>query len=253
MPKIITALTLLLAILLFPPATLALISNNAVPGDTTYPLKRGLEDVIYAVASLNPTTRAFFAAARSDRRFEEIKTLVSSGRSVKDSLQELVIQTDIAVKQIQKVEDPQKKKELIANLKQSIEKYDQGLTQMQKSYEKYQPQPTAAPVPISVTSPTPSTTPAPVVSPPSEAVNIEDTREDLEEIKKELEEEKQSFDMGKEILHKDDEKEKDSKKEKSDKDKEEGSNDKKTDKEGKNDDKQGNKKEDSKTGKKSDN
>lgn len=229
MPKIIIVLTLLFAILLFPPASLALISNNAVPGDATYPVKRGLEDVIYAMASLNPTTRAWFASARSDRRFEEIKILVTSGRSAKDSLQELILQTDIAVKQIQKVEDPQKKKELIANLQESIEKYDQGLTQIQKSYEKYQPQPTAAPVPISVTSPTPS----PVVSPPPEVVDIEDTREDLEEIKEELEEEKEILEMEKGGLLQEDEKEKDSKKEKSDKDKEkkEENDDKKTDKE----------------------
>lgn len=250
MPKIITVLTLLLAILLFPPASLALISNNAVPGDAAYPLKRGLENVIYVIASLNPITRAWFSAARSDRRFEEIKILVTSGRSAKDSLQELVLQTDIAVKQIQKVEDPQKKKELIANLQQSIDKYDQGLLEIKKSYGVTKP---SAPDSVTPPSPTPSpiSSPSPVASPPPEVIDIEDTREDLEEIKEELEEEKEVLDMGKEILQKEDEKEKDSKKEKSDKDKDksgkrEEDSDKKTDKEG-------DKKEDPKTGKKSGN
>lgn len=222
MTRVLSVAVLILVVALFPPATLALISNNAVPGDGTYPVKRGLEDVIYKIASLNPTTRAWFAAARSDRRFEEIKILLTSGRSAKDSLNELVTQTDIAVKQIQKVEDPQKKKELIVNLKQSIEKYDQGLLEIKKSYEEPSkavlppqvpspaPQVTETPPPALLTTPSPTPlllpSPTPVISPPPEVVDIEETREDLEEIKKELEEEKELLEMEKVRLHQKDDK-----------------------------------------------
>ena len=69
MIRLLSILTIILAIILFPPATLAVLSNNAVPGDAAYPIKRTLEDVIYAAASINPTSKAWFSAARSDRRY----------------------------------------------------------------------------------------------------------------------------------------------------------------------------------------
>jgi len=39
--KLLSIICLVLAIVLFPPAALALVSNNAVPGDATYPIKSG--------------------------------------------------------------------------------------------------------------------------------------------------------------------------------------------------------------------
>lgn len=136
--KLLSIISLILVLVLFPPAALALISNNAVPGQATYPIKRGLEDVIYAVASLNSTTKAWFSAARSDRRFTEVKTLLAQGKVADQSLQELVTQTQTAAIQISEVQDPVRKQELINNLSESIQKYNQGLTQAD--------QPTAQPI-----------------------------------------------------------------------------------------------------------
>ena len=151
--KLLTIISLILALVLFPPAALAVISNNAVPGDTTYPIKRSLEDIIFAIASISPISKAWFAAARSDRRFIEIKTLFAQGKSVDQSLQDLVSQTQIAAEQISKVEDPVKKQELIKNLSSNIQKYTQGLNSEQQTI------PPATPGPISV-----SKTSSPVVS-----------------------------------------------------------------------------------------
>ena len=61
MIRLLSIITLILSIVLFPPASLALISNNAVPGDSIYPIKRFLEDGIYAVASITPGTKAWFS------------------------------------------------------------------------------------------------------------------------------------------------------------------------------------------------
>ena len=59
MIKLLSIICLVLAIVLFPPAALALVSNNAVPGDATYPIKRALEVAIQptpvAVSSSAPT------------------------------------------------------------------------------------------------------------------------------------------------------------------------------------------------------
>lgn len=133
MVKLFSIISLVLAIVLFPPAALALVSNNAVPGDATYPIKRALEDGIFAVASLNPTTKAWFAAARSDRRFKEFTTLVAQGKKGGETLNELVEQTQVAANQIAQVNDEGQKQQLIEQLSQSIKKYDLGLQQVSSS------------------------------------------------------------------------------------------------------------------------
>ncbi len=129
MVKLLSTISLVLAIILFPPAVLAVVSNNAVPGDLTYPIKRGLENVIYAAASVNPTTKAWFAGARSDRRYEEVSALLAQGKTVDQSLNELVEQTQVVATQINQVSDPVQKQKLIAKLSDSITKYDAGLAQ----------------------------------------------------------------------------------------------------------------------------
>lgn len=130
MARLLTIISLVLAVLLFPPAALALISNNAVPGDRTYPIKRGLEDVIFSIASINPVTKAMFSAARSDRRFQELNVLVTQGKQTRETLNELVEQTQTTADQIKKVTDQTEKEKLVQQLSASIEKYDKGLEKL---------------------------------------------------------------------------------------------------------------------------
>lgn len=182
MTKLLATLSLVVVLVLFPPATMAVVSNNAVPGDVTYPVKRGLEDVIYAVASLNPVTKAWFAKARSDRRFQEITVLLTQGKEVSKTLNELVEQTRAAVNQIDRVSDLTQKGKLIRQLSDSITKYDQGLSQVP------QPRPQASPtVQPSVSTQTPIPVPS-IVPTPTPDPELERTREELEKIKKRLEE-----------------------------------------------------------------
>lgn len=182
MTRLLGVIILVLALVFFPPAALAVVSNNAVPGDSTYPIKRGLEDVIYAVASLNPNTKALFAKARSDRRFQEITVLLTQGKQVSKTLNELLEQTRAAADQIDRVSNLTQKGKLISQLSDSITKYDQGLSQVP------QPRPQASPtVQPSVSTQTP--TPAPSIAPnPTPNPELERTREELEKIRKRLEE-----------------------------------------------------------------
>lgn len=165
MAKLLTIISLILALLLFPPAALALISNNAVPGDRTYPIKRGLEDVIFSVASINPVSKAWFSAARSDRRFREINILVTNGKKADQTLSELVTQTQTTADQIASVSDQTQKEKLVEQLSQSIDKYDKGLEQLsnQPTTNPTSPtsNPTAQPTSIPITSAIPSSTPRP--------------------------------------------------------------------------------------------
>lgn len=169
MARIIGVLTLALMILLFPPATLALISNNAIPGDATYPIKRILEAGILKMLSVNPTTVAWFTVKRSERRFAEATTLLSAGKrdqTVRVTLNELVGHTDQAAKEIAKVDDPGRKKQLVNELKQSINKYQVRLEAEKEKIktEQYQT-PTGQPSPSVTPEPTPTS--QPVYSTPS--------------------------------------------------------------------------------------
>lgn len=190
MAKILSIVILVLVVALFPPAALALVSNNAVPGDATYPIKRGLENVIYAIASLNPNTKAMFAKARSDRRFQEITVLLTQGKQATQTLNELVAQTQTAADQINQVSDLNDKKQLINKLKDSITKYDQGLSKISQTKTKEEPlSPSATIAPQPVVTPRLTTTPAP--NPPSN--DIDKTLEELERIRKELELQRQEL------------------------------------------------------------
>ena len=163
MVRLFTVISLILALVLFPPATLALISNNAVPGDATYPIKRSLEDIIFAIASANPVSKAWFAAARSDRRFKELKTLVAQGKKTSETLNELVEQTNVAASQIALVTNSTEKAKLIEQLSQSIDKYDQALIQFTPPTVASESQPAAstsiADNSVVTTNPAPQDTP----------------------------------------------------------------------------------------------
>lgn len=249
--------------MLFPPAALALVSNNAIPGDATYPIKRGLENVIYSVASINSTTKAWFAKARSDRRFQEIKILITQGKKTSETLSELVEQTQVAASQIEKIADSVEKEKFISQLSDSITKYNQGLSQISESPASLsnpilspssvpspaiiptvslKPQPlisskptpisnqTSTPTPNSSSSPSPSSTPSPS---PIGQNDIDKTRDQLDKIKEKLEQQKQKqkedHDKRQERQNKEDKDKKD-KQDKQDKDK----NDDKSSKKGRN-------------------
>lgn len=181
MTRLLTIISLILALVLFPPAALAVISNNAVPGDSTYPIKRSLEDIIFAVASVNPVTKAWFAAARSDRRFTEFKALVAQGKKGAETLNELVEQTNIAASQIAQVTDPAEKAKLIEQLSANIDKYDQGLQQLTVSSSDLvsdnnsNPQPAVLPRASVIPSARTNTQPTPIQSGPTASPVVQPT------------------------------------------------------------------------------
>ncbi len=166
MVKLLSTILLVLTILLFPPATLAVISQNAVPGDKTYPIKRGLEQGILTVASLTPYTKAMFSVNQSQTRFKEAQVLIASGKTgAGKTLEELVEQTAIAAQQIQTIQDPTQKAELKMQLIQSIQSYNQNLSQIQQQMQPRQPVPAPTIAPTTVPSAQPQSTTKPIPTP----------------------------------------------------------------------------------------
>lgn len=207
MGKIIQTIALVVMIVLFIPAGLITVSGNAVPGDFTYPLKRKLEDAVLFLASFNSYSKAYFAVAQSNRRYEETVSLLKAGTDSAKSLEELVSQTSQAADNIKSIRSSSSRARLFADLSDSIEKYDQGLEQAQQQIvigSEDNPQPTppkssSLPLPPSSTQPTSSpgtqttsrsTRAGPGDQGSKQSDAIEKTRRELEELKRRLEEEK---------------------------------------------------------------
>lgn len=212
MAKIFSLVTLILLIVLFPPAVLALITQDAVPGDVRYPVKRKLEEGILLVASLNPTAKAWFSVTRSERRFREVKALLSKGLAVSKSLEELVIQTEIAAQEAGSINNQKDRVEIVEKLAGSISSYDLELSKHSLSASSTL-QPGSAKLPRVTSSLPLSSVPASfspatgVEKAPSagssarpaspvptsnndQQAELEETRRRLEEVKRKLEEEK---------------------------------------------------------------
>ena len=231
MGKIISTFALIIMIVLFPPAALITVSQEAVQGDATYPIKRWLESQVLFLASFNPTTRALYAVAQANRRYDESAKLLSMGNDAGSTLKELVTQSNIAAGDINQVGNDDRKVQLIGDLTSSIAKYDQGLAEAQAQITRTSgvessqpvtaPQPSTvalpdspqpksspaedrfkpAPSPVNQQTPAPSVTGKPTPSPvtPSDEEarrkqqEIEKTRKELEELRKRLEEEKKKL------------------------------------------------------------
>lgn len=135
MGKWISTVVLILAVVFLPPAILAYVSQDSLPGDTIYPIKRALEDGILFLASISNPTKAFFAIAYSQRRYKEVTGLIAKedfGATSK-SLQELIMQTSLATGDIREVSSVESRRALAAQLSMAIEEYDKGLEESKQT------------------------------------------------------------------------------------------------------------------------
>lgn len=115
---------------IFTPLTiLILFSQNAVPGDLFYPVKRGLEGGVLVAASVNPTTRAMFTSNLADRRFTEAERVIIR-RGDTSGLSEFVFTVSQAAQEINSVEDASSKAELRQNFTASLDNYERKIAEI---------------------------------------------------------------------------------------------------------------------------
>lgn len=207
MVKVISSLVLIFAVLLFPPAVLALVSQNALPGEAMYPIKRKLEEGVLLVANANPWSRAWFSVAYSHRRFSEANGLLAKGdkKAASITLGELVVQTQVAVEEIKQVQSTNKKQALTEKLFASLEEYgsDLNITKdelLQSSMTQEELVPTPNPSGAFQPSHAPSPTPSPSVE-TQEGFSEEDQEllETIDQVLKEIEEIKQDPELMKAV------------------------------------------------------
>ncbi len=188
--SLITALALVLLI----PTTLILVSWNALPGERLYGLKRGLENVAFALTKDTPIATAF-SLKFTDRRFSEANILLAQKGST--------IGYRLLVAEAKKTKDVIVEKndtQSAAQLVQNIETYQKTIVEKKLALET---QPVVIPVPTQVTSATPRATavqtpaaavstpiPVPTPQPVSQVVtDLDKTNDELEKIKDEVKKE----------------------------------------------------------------
>lgn len=194
MAKLLSLMVLVLMLILLIPTGLVIASQNSVQGERMYPVKRNLEQGILLLAGLTPWTKAYFQVGLSDRRFNEVKTLIARGDNAAATLTELLAQTNTAVSSIEEVDSLSQKVELQQKLLAQLNQYDQVLVNLENQQVTANPhfteqppaynedpfvfeqavvytEPTAQPEPVvppkAVVAPTTSPKPSPVVSVPT--------------------------------------------------------------------------------------
>lgn len=161
---------------LLPFAVLIFLSQDSIPGDFFYPVKRGLESVILAAASVNPATRAAFRTDLTERRFEEAQSLVIS-ESNTSGLSTFIDDVQGTQLEVANLKDETQRIKAEEKLITKLGEYQAGLSAMEAKTEQniiaYQAQEivlTSTPIPPTAVpdeSPstlTPSPTPTPKVS-----------------------------------------------------------------------------------------
>lgn len=163
---------------LLPFSVLAFLSQNTVPGDLFYPVKRGLENVILVASSVHPATKVAFRTDLTERRFKEAEQLlVLQGQTT--ALTEFVSDVQIVEEELLNLSSFEDKKEASEKLIAKIDEYETKLALVQVQVEQQpvqepiqpapqpgQPQPGAdqpraeTPVPT-VQTPLPGQTPTP--------------------------------------------------------------------------------------------
>ncbi|MDO8621361.1 MAG: DUF5667 domain-containing protein [Candidatus Levybacteria bacterium] len=147
-----------------PITVLIFLSQDSVPGDLFYPVKRGLENVVLAAASVNPATRVAFRTNLTETRFKEAQSLVLS-KSNASGLSTFVDEVQGAQLEVTNLTSDTERKTAEEKLISKIDEYQNGLSTLQAKTEQnvisYQFQETVlTPTPIPP-SPTPTAIPSP--------------------------------------------------------------------------------------------
>lgn len=161
---------------LLPITVLIFLSQDSIPGDFFYPVKRSMENVILAAASVNPATRAAFTTDLTATRFKEAQSLVISKANA-SGLSTFVDEVQAAQVEVSHLQNPTEKANAEEKLAIKIDQYQNSLDTLQVKTQQtiiaYQSQEILTPTTIPPTSSpnlpsvTPTFTPAPTLIPTS--------------------------------------------------------------------------------------
>lgn len=149
-----------------PITVLVLLSQNTIPGDLFYPIKRGMENVVLAAATVSPATRVAFRTDLTGRRFDEAEKLLLA-RADTTGLSDFVKEVQTAQQEVSTLSNQESKKESTEKLIKKIDEYQNKLSLIQAKRQNKQvapPLPTNTPIPTpSQLEVTPTPTPASII------------------------------------------------------------------------------------------
>lgn len=138
---------------LLPVTVLIFLSQDSIPGDFFYPLKRSLENVVLAAASVNPSTRAAFKTDLTEARFKEAQGLITS-RSNISGLTTFIDEVQSTRLEVTNLKNDTQREKAQEKLISKIEEYQNNLSVLEAKTEQklisygIQEIPTSAPSPI---------------------------------------------------------------------------------------------------------
>lgn len=133
---------------LLPLTVIILLSQNTVPGDLFYPMKRGMEDVILAAASVNPSTQVAFRTDLTEKRFQEAQQLLVS-KADTTAFTDFVDQVSTTQQDVSNLSNQQEKIQASEKLIAKIDQYQAQLAQVQTQVQIAQSGFSATPLPSS--------------------------------------------------------------------------------------------------------
>ena len=140
MRKIFNASSWFVFFAFLPITVLILLSQNTIPGDFFYPIKRGMENVVLAAATVSPATRVAFRTDLTERRFDEAEKLLLA-RSDTTGLSDFVQEVQTAQQEVSTLSNLASKKELTEKLIEKIDEYQNKLAQVKTRTEANTPIP----------------------------------------------------------------------------------------------------------------
>jgi len=201
-----TAMTVsLIFVLLFIPATtLGYFAEKSIPGQSLYPVKRGIESMVLVLQSISPYGKSLYYQTLATKRVDETNVLIAQAEASGDysdsisesdtTLNDMVSSIQQSAETTKTITNPEQKKKAQQQLATSIQKYQSQLTQMHYVIEQHNSTPTATPTPTPVTTAathaeTPTPTPSPSDNTAAAALQdqINQTQQDLQNITDSLE------------------------------------------------------------------
>lgn len=132
----------LLFILLVPGTALGYFAENSLPNSPLYPVKRGIEQVVLTLVSVNTSAKSAYELSLANTRFTETKKLLASDTPInQQSLQQLdtvTQQLTAAQASINTVSDPIQKAKLQVQFQSSIQSYQTQISQIQQQLQTVQ-------------------------------------------------------------------------------------------------------------------
>lgn len=130
MRKIFNLTSWILLFTLAPFAVLIFLSQNSVPGDLFYPIKRGLEGIVLAAASASPATRVAFRTDLTERRFKEAERLLLA-KADTSALDNFILEVQSTQEEVDALSSTLQKSQATEKLIAKIDDYQTKLAQLE--------------------------------------------------------------------------------------------------------------------------